>query len=106
VLLLAVVEAIPEENLELAKSDKSKEEIEVATTVDDSTFHETVKKHAHAHDRKQKKGHRRHSIHNTNGRLLRLCLFVGMLLKFCEEDVTDLGEGFYLKNHSIYECDV
>jgi len=73
VILLAVVEAIQEENLELAKVDKSVEQIEVATTVDDFPFHETVKEHAHAHDahdHEQMKGHkvhRKHSIHKTNG---------------------------------------
>jgi len=82
----------------------------VATTMDDSTFHETVKKHAHAHahahDLTQKKGHRKDSIHcitrmafvevDVELVLLRADLLVGMVSKLCKEGVPDLGEGFCL----------
>lgn len=67
-LVQAVAEAIQEQNPELANSDMSVEQIKEATTVDASTFHDAVKKHANDH--KQKKGHKshkKHSIHKTNG---------------------------------------
>lgn len=72
-LVQAVAEAIHEQNPEIADSDKSVDEIKAATTVDDSTlkestFNETVKKHAHDHKQKKShKSHKKHSIHKTNG---------------------------------------
>lgn len=72
-LVQAVAEAIHEQNPEIANSDKSVDEIKAATTVDDSTlkettFNETVKKHAHDHKQKKShKSHKKHSIHKTNG---------------------------------------
>jgi glutamate decarboxylase len=67
-LVQAVAESIQEQNPELAESDKSVKEIKEATTVDDSSFHETVKKHANDHKQKKaQKSHKKHSIHKTNG---------------------------------------
>lgn len=53
-----VSEAIDEEGSELVNYDKSREEMKLAFSMDDSSFHEIVKRHASDH--KQKMGRKAH----------------------------------------------